>query len=62
MTREKLLSVRNHKHFNLGLAIVVILLIADLLFLNLKILFPNVPYVDKVFPQNFNQTSKPPSF
>lgn len=57
MTREKLLSVRNHKHFNLGLTIVIILLVFDLLFLNIKILSLGNPVVS-IFQQ---KTSQPPT-
>lgn len=46
LSREKLLSVKNHRHFNLGLAILIFLLVADLLFLNFKILaLPSSPIV-----------------
>lgn len=57
LTRERLLAVRNHRHFNLWATILVILLVLDLLFLNLKILFPNNTIVERIFQERSNPTS-----
>jgi hypothetical protein len=61
LTREKLLNLRHHPHVKWGSLIIFILLLADLLILNYKILFTNskIPFLP--FIANDNRVSTPAS-
>ncbi len=57
LTREKLLGVKNHKHFPLAIVVIVVFLILDLAFLNVKILSSGNPNL-AIFQTKTAQVSK----
>lgn len=58
LSREKLLEVRNHKHFNKGVAILIALLVADLLFLNFKVFAPAKYKTSTIFQDSVSPTQQ----